>query len=192
MRYLKLIAFFLFTLSACKKENRLPTLSFSAEEKNWFIYQVGQSIKFKNASGDSITYLVTSVRDDFKKEYKDPFTNPVEIGTTEFYQVDLKGPGDSIFIYFYKEFQYSAYPDKMKQTIRWNTVLGQFVELEAIKMQAPFTTKTINGITYDKVTQANPVSETLYPWTKWGSAIYDQNSGFIELIDTNGVSWLRQ
>lgn len=192
MKCLKLIACFLFTLSACKKENKLPTLSFSSEEKNWFIYQVGQSIKFKNALGDSVTYSVSSVRDDFKKEYKDPFNNSVEIGTTEFYQVDLGGPIDSIFIYFYKEFQYSANPDKMQQTIRWNNVLGQFVELEAIKTQAPFTTKTINGITYNRVTQANPISQTLYPWTKWKSAIYDQLYGFIELIDVNDVSWLRQ
>ena len=139
-----------------------------------------------------MTYSVTSVQDDFKKEYKDPFTNSVEIGTTEFYQVDLRGPMDSIFIYFYKEFQYSDHPNKMKQTIRWNKVLGQFLELEAIKTQEPFFTKTINGITYNKVTQANPVSKTLYPWTKWKSAIYDQNSGFIELIDINGVSWIRQ
>ena len=80
----------------------------------------------------------------------------------------------------------------MKQTIRWNNVLGQFVELEAIKTQTPFTSKQINGSTYNKVTQANPLSQTLYPWTKWKSAIYDQNSGFIELIDINGVSWLRQ
>ena len=192
MKYLKIIAFFLFTLTACKKENTLPTLSFSAEESKWFIYQIGQSIKLKNALGDSVTYSVTSIRQDFKPEYKDPFTNRVEIGTTEFYQVDLRGPVDSIFIYFYKEFQYSAYPDKMKQTIRWNNVLGQFVELEAIKTQTPFTSKQINGSTYNKVTQANPLSQTLYPWTKWKSAIYDQNSGFIELIDINGVSWLRQ
>ena len=192
MKYFKLIVFCLIILSACKKENKLPTLSFSSEERNWFIYQTGQSIKFKNALGDSVTYAVTSVRDDFKKEYKDPLYNSVEIGTTEFYQVDLRGPVDSIFIYFYKEFQYSADPGKMKQTIRWNNVLGQFVELEAIKTEAPFTTRTINGIMYNRVTQANPVSQTLYPWTKWKSAIYDQNYGFIELIDNNAVSWLRQ
>lgn len=192
MKYLTLIAFFLFTLPACKKENTLPTLSFSAEESKWFIYQIGQSIKLKNAFGDSVTYSVTSIQHDFKPEYKDPSTNPIEIGKTEFYQVDLRGPIDSIFIFFYKEIQYNAYPDKMKQTIRWNNVIGQFVELEAIKTQAPFTTKTINGITYNKVTQANPVSQTMYPRTKWKGAIYDQDSGFIELIDINGVSWLRQ
>ena len=125
MKYLKIIAFLLFTLIACKKENTLPTLSFSAEESKWFIYQIGQSIKLKNALGDSVTYTVSSIRKDFKQEYKDPFTNQVEIGTAEFYQV-------------------------------------------------------------------NPISQTLYPWTKWKGAIYDQNFGFIELIDINGVSWLRQ
>jgi hypothetical protein len=36
------------------------------------------------------------------------------------------------------------------------------------------------------------MSYTQYPWTKWNTAFYDQNSGFIILIDTKGVYWERQ
>jgi hypothetical protein len=78
-------------------------------------------------------YFVTNVRNDFKQEYKDPLTNPVEIGMAEFYSADLKSNTDSVFIYFYKEFQYNSDPNKMRQTISWNKAIGQFVELEAIK-----------------------------------------------------------
>ncbi|HKC35313.1 MAG TPA: hypothetical protein VKB95_04595 [Chitinophagaceae bacterium] len=192
MKFVTLLLGLLGILTACKKEATLPTLSFSTEDRKWFIYQIGQTIKLKNASGDSVVYTVTSVRNDFKSEYIDPLTNPVKIGTTEFYQVDLNGPTDSIFLYFYKEFQYSSNSNKMKQTIRWNSMLGQFAELEAIQTQSSFIIKTINGVTYNKVTQATPSSQTSYPWTKWKVAYYDQSSGLIELIDINGGSWLRQ
>lgn len=190
MKYLKYIAFFLFVLSACKKESQLPTLTFSAEEKNWFIYQVGQSFTFKNSAGDSMTYYVTRVDQGFRKEYKDPFTNPVEIGTAAFYQVDLKGTTDSIFIYFYKANH--SNPGRMYQTIGWNQFVGQFVELEAIKTKSPFSASVINGVSYNKVTQANPESLVLYSWTRWKSALYDQDFGFIEITDMNGIAWLRQ
>ena len=179
-------------LISCKKETENPRLSFSVEERKWFIYQNGQMIKFKNSIGDSLIYFITNVRDGLKTEYKDPLTNPVEIGMTEFYSANLKSNTDSIFIYFYKEFQYSNDQNKMRQTIRWNNILGQFVELEAIKNQAPFTLRTINNFIYKSVTKANPITQTCYPWTIWTKANYDQQFGFIELIDNNGNSWLRQ
>lgn len=58
----------------CKKETELPRLSFSTAETQWFIYQSGQQYKFKNNLGDSLTYNVTEVQNDFRPEYKDPFT----------------------------------------------------------------------------------------------------------------------
>ena len=178
--------------ASCKKDTINPKLSFSAEERKWFIYQNGQSIKFKNSSGDLLVYIISNVQNNFKHEYKEPFTNPVDIGETEFYSADLKSNTDSIFIYFYKEFQYNSDPNKMRQTIRWNNILGQFVELDAIQNLTPFTLQTINNITYNKVTKATPKTQTSYPWTIWSKANYDQQFGFIELIDNNGNLWHRQ
>ena len=192
MKYLKLIPILLLFFNSCKKDSPNPKLSFSAAERKWFIYQNGQSIKFKNSAGDSLIYIITNVQNNFKPEYKDPFTTPVEIGMTEFYSADLKSNTDSIFIYFYKEFQYNSDPNKMRQTIRWNNILGQFVELDAIQNLTPFTLQTINNITYNKVTKATPKTQTSYPWTIWSKANYDQQFGFIELIDNNGNSWQRQ
>lgn len=192
MKYLKLIPLFLILFASCKKETTSPRLSFSAEERKWFIYQNGQRITFKNAAGDSIIYTVSNVRNEFKPEFKDPFTNPVEIGKAEFYSADLRANTDSIFIYFYKEFQYNSNPDKMRQTIMWLTAVGEFVNLDAIENSVPFTTKIINGITYNKVTGVTPTTQALYPWSKWDKAYYDQQFGFIELIDRNGNSWFRQ
>ena len=192
MKYLKLIPILMLFFASCKKDTINPKLSFSAEERKWFIYQNGQSIKFKNSSGDLLVYIISNVQNNFKHEYKEPFTNPVDIGETEFYSADLKSNTDSIFIYFYKEFQYNSDPNKMRQTIRWNNILGQFVELDAIQNLTPFTLQTINNITYNKVTKATPKTQTSYPWTIWSKAIYDQQFGFIELIDNNGNSWQRQ
>ncbi len=179
-------------LASCKKEKTNPRLSFTAEERKWFIYQNGQSIKFKNTAGDSLQYFVSNVRNEFKAEYRDPFTNPIEIGMIEFYSANLKSNTDSIFIYFYKEIQYNSDPNKMRQTIRWNNARGQSVEFEAIESLTPFTSITINNFTYDKVTKASPKTQTSYPWTIWESANYDQQFGFIELREINGNSWLRQ
>ncbi|MDO9375188.1 MAG: hypothetical protein Q7T76_12265 [Ferruginibacter sp.] len=192
MKSLKLIPVLILLLASCKKEKTNPKLSFSDEERKWFIYQNGQSIKFKNSAGDSLVYFVTKVRNEFKAEYQDPFTNPIEIGMTEFYSANLNSSTDSIFIYFYKEIQYNSDPNEMRQTIRWNKALGQFVELEAIKNLIPFTLKTINNVTYNRVTKASPTTQTSYPWTMWETANYDQQFGFIELRDTNGNLWLRQ
>ena len=192
MKYLKFISALIILLTACKKESTNPTLSFTAGERNWFIYQIGQSFKFKNSLGDSLVYTVTNVRSGFKPEYQDPFTNPVEIGQTEFYAADLKANTDSIFLYFYKEFQYNTDPNKMRQTIRWGKFTSQFVNLATIENQVPFTTMTINNVIYNKVTQVIPTNQDLYPWTIWANANYDQKFGFIELIDLNGRSWRRQ
>jgi hypothetical protein len=193
MKYLKFIAVILLAASACKKEeDSLPRLSFSAEERNWFIYQVGQEFKFKSPTGDSIIFVVDSVTDQFKPEYKDPFTNPVEVDQAEAYAAYLKANDDFIDITFYKSSLYNSDATKLNQTIGWHNVAGQFIEIENIKNKIPFTSEIINNITYNKVSAAIPMSYTQYPWTKWNTAFYDQNSGFIELIDINGVYWERQ
>ncbi len=192
MKYAGFIFLLLFAFTACKKNTPNPRLSFSSEEAKWFIYKNEQRIKFKNAAGDSLIYIVSNVRRDFKKEYKDPFTNSVEMGLTEFYTADLKSTIDSIFIYFYKEFQHNSDPYKMRQTINWNAALSQFVALEAIKSGSPFTIRVVNNVTYSKVTKAIPDIQTSYPHTKWAMAYYDQQFGFIELVDLNGNSWLRE
>ena len=80
----------------------------------------------------------------------------------------------------------------MKQTIRWISIKNQFVELSAIKDGTPFSNRMVNGLTYSKVTKAIPLTQTVYAFTKFDFAYYDQNSGFIEIIDLNGDAWIRQ
>jgi hypothetical protein len=192
MKYLKFITIILLAASACKKEDSLPRLSFSAEERNWFIYNVGQEFKFKNPTGDSITFIVDSVRDYFSPEYKDPFTNQIKLDDAETYVAHLISGDDFINVAFYKSSQYNSNANKLNQTILWHDVAGQFVEIENIKNKTPFTSEIINSITYNKVSAAIPMSYIQYPWTRWNTAFYDQNFGFIELIDLNGVYWERQ
>ena len=181
------LAFFLF---ACKKEQGLPQLSFTNEEKQWLIYQTGQQFKFKNDQGDSLVYTVTNVaHNSHKPQYKD--TNYTVEAYTESYYAKLAAENDSIIIYLYKYWEYSSDRDKLRQTIRWWRVKNQFVKLAAIENNAPFTSRTVNGITYTKVTEALPPWDTVYPWTLFDKAYYDQQSGFIEIIDLNGVSWKR-
>lgn len=100
MKYLKFIIVILFAASACKKEDSLPRLSFSAEERNWFIYKVGQKFKFKNLTGGSITFTVDAVKDYFTAEYKDPFTSSVKLDDAETYVAHLISGNDFINITF--------------------------------------------------------------------------------------------
>jgi cytochrome c-type biogenesis protein CcmH/NrfF len=86
MKHFIILLVLILFIASCKKENTSPKLSFSAEERKWFTYQIGQSIKFKNSLGDSIIYSVANIRNDFKTEYRDPLTNPIEIGIAELIQ----------------------------------------------------------------------------------------------------------
>lgn len=190
MRALYLILFVL--AASCSKESELPKLSFSSEERQWFIYQKNQTFTFKNSSGDTVSFKVASVQNNYTTEYKNPFTQSVAVAITEYYSVKLESPKDSIIIYFYKEYLYNSDPNKLRHTIRWHGVQGQFVELDAIENKSAFTNKTVNGKTYSKVTKASPLSQTSYPWAIWEEASYDQNNGFIELVDVKGDIWVRK
>ena len=177
-------------LIPCKKETGPPSLRFSNDEKQWLIYHAGQEYKFKNEAGDSIVYTVTNIEHRSNTpEYKD--TSFKIVAYTESYLAKLASSNDSIIIYFYKEWQFNTEPNKLKQTIRWLKVKNQFVKLAAIENNASFTTRTVNGKTYSKVTQAIPDHDTVYPFTQFDKGYYDQQSGFIEIIDLNGVSWKR-
>lgn len=179
-------------LMACKKEQGLPHISFSDEERQWMIYQAGQQFKFKNDQGDSIVYTVTNVEhNSHTPEYRD--TSWAIVAYTESYYAKLAADNDSIIIYLYKEWGWENNPDryKLRQTIRWIGVKNQFVRLAAIENNAPFTSRTVNGKTYTRVTDAFPPWDIVYPFTLYDRAYYDQRSGFIEIIDLNGVSWKR-
>jgi hypothetical protein len=186
------ISISLILLFSCKKDTSVPVLNFSDEERSWFIYQKGQFFTFKNVSGESIEYKVTEIKNGFITELKDPFSNPIEVAKTEYFQANLLSTTDSIVVYFYKEYQFNSSPNKMRQAIRWLNMTGQFVKLDAIENSTSFFTRVVNNTTYSNVTKATPVNETSYPWTQWKNAYYDKQYGLIELIDLKGNSWLRQ
>jgi hypothetical protein len=191
MKYLLPILLVSF-LMACKKEQGLPQLSFTNEERQWMIYQTGQQFKFKNDQGDSLVYTVTNVEhNSHTPQYKD--TSWAIEAYTESYYAKLDAGNDSIIIYLYKYWLQTSYRDnnKLKQFIRWISVKNQNVELAAIESNAPLTSRTVNGKTYTRVTAALPPWDMVYPFTKFDRAYYDQQSGFIEIIDLNGVSWKR-
>ena len=192
--YMKLSFLFviLISITSCKKENLPLRLQFTAEERQWCIYQKGQQFKFKNSTGDSLVYTVSNVEHKYDKpEYTDTSFSKIA-ALTETYLAKLENPTDSIIIYFYKESQFGGDPNRMKQTIRWISIKNQFVELSAIKDGTPFSNRMVNGLTYSKVTKAIPLTQTVYVFTKFDFAYYDQNSGFIEIIDLNGDAWIRQ
>lgn len=177
-------------LMACKKEQGLPHLSFTNEERQWMIYHTGQQFKFKNDKGDSLVYTVTYLaHDSHAPEYKD--TSYTVVAYTESYYVKLTAANDSIVIILYKQWQNNSDPDKLQQFVRWVRVKNESVALAAIYYNAPFTSRTVNGMTYTRVTEALPPWDTVYPYTLYDKAYYDQQSGFIEIIDLHGVSWKR-
>jgi hypothetical protein len=179
----------LILLFACKKEtvNNVPHLTFAPEEKKWFTFGIGDEWKFKNDSGDSLTYRVTYIEQfNFRPEYKD--TSSVIVATAESYYAKIESATDSLMFFFYKE---SFDPQKLRLTLRWHNMKGYFAELAAIKNNASFNQKTINGLTYTNVTPAMPMSDQELSFTRFNKAWYDQGAGVIEMIDLNGVSWKR-
>ncbi|MFL5746644.1 MAG: hypothetical protein ACJ751_18350 [Niastella sp.] len=186
----------LVTLFACKKEKEkvdnkkaTPHLTFTQENKKWFIYFPGQDWKFKNDKGDSMVYKVMLIEQNFlQPEFRD--TTSTIIAYTQSYKVTLKSADDSIVVYFYKEYQ-SNDPDKLRCNILWTSMKGQLLNLAAIENNASFNQKTVSGLTYTTVTPAVPSSDMVDPFTRFDKAWYDQGAGFIEIIDMNGVSWKR-
>jgi hypothetical protein len=154
------------------------------------IYHAGQQFKFKNDQGDSLVYMVTNVEHkSHTPQYRD--TTYAIDAYSESYYVKLAAANDSIIIYLYKYWSSAYDRNKLQQTIRWLRVKNQNVRLNAIEKNAPFTNRTVNGKTYSKVTEALPPWETVYPFTLFDRAYYDQQFGFIEIIDLNGISWKR-
>jgi hypothetical protein len=189
MKYL-LPILLVFFLMACKKEQGLPQLSFTNEDKQWMIYETGQQFKFKNDQGDSLVYTVTYLaHDTHDAEYKD--TSYTVVAYTESYYVQLTAADDSIVIILYKQWHNNPEPNKLRQFIRWVRVKYGGVILGAIYYNTPFTSRTVNGKTYTRVTEALPPQDIVDPFTKFDRAYYDQQSGFIEIIDLKGVSWKR-
>jgi hypothetical protein len=188
MKYLLPIAI-LVTLLACKKETQnIPHLTFTPEDKKWFVFKAGQQLIFKNDQGDSLVYRVTLIeKNNFTPEYADTSRNIVAY--SEAYNVQLRSATDSINIYFYKELKPD--PNKLRNTILWTTMRGQVIYLAAIEHNASFNQKTVNGLTYTTVTTVVPSSDAVDPFTRFDKAYYDQGAGFIEIIDMNGVSWKR-
>lgn len=179
----------LVLLFACKKETESkPHLTFTKEDKKWFTYNVGYEWKFKNDRGDSLVYRTTSIRENnYRPEYTDT------VGTiaayAETYDVQLRSGTDSINLYFFKELKPD--PNKLQLNILWTTMRGQVIYLSAIKDNASFNQKTVNGLTYTTVTPTVTGSDQVNPFTRFDKAYYDQGAGFIEIIDMNGVSWKR-
>ena len=180
----------LVTLLACKKETEsTPRLTFTQEDKKWFTYHIGNEWKFKNDRGDSLVYRVTQIEKlNFNPEYIDSFRTIVAYSET--YYVKLESATDSIKLFFFKELR-SIDPDKLQCNILWVTMRGQLINLAAIKDNASFNQKTVNGLTYTTVTPTTSTPAGVAPFTRFDKAYYDQGAGFIEIIDMNGVSWKR-
>jgi hypothetical protein len=182
----------IISIVGCKKEDLPLRLKFTTEEREWFIYQMGQQFKFKNSNGDSLVYTVTNVEHRYDTpEYTDTSYSKLA-SLRETYLAKLESDSDFIIFYFYKESIFGGEPNKMKQTIAWHSMKNQFVELSAIKNGTPFSSRTVNGLTYNKVTEAIPPWHDVYSFTKFDFAYYDQKSGFIEITDLKGDTWKRQ
>ncbi len=88
------------------------------------------------------------------------------IGERAFYMVELISLIASIFINFYKEFQYNSDPNKMRQTILWNSVKSHLAYFQTVENQTSFFNKNIDCIRYNKVTKAILRVQSFYTWNK--------------------------
>jgi hypothetical protein len=61
MKHFKILLVLILFIASCKKENTYAKLSFSSEDRKWFTYQIGQSIKFKNSLRILFGLLLTGI-----------------------------------------------------------------------------------------------------------------------------------
>ena len=194
MRYILTLLLIVLMLSGCKKSEAIPTLTFSSEDRNWFIYDVGQQFTLKDSLGHSISYTVNTVSDSLRGEYqfRSSDSSWQLVARSETYDATLYSDVDTIRIAFYKQFILATNYKIMNSTILWIRFQSQFPGLDALKNGTSFSTVRVNNFTYNHVTSMIPDVQGPEPWTVWTSGLYDQKFGIIEITDTSGTRWLRQ
>jgi hypothetical protein len=194
MRYILTLSLIILILSGCKKSETIPTLTFSSEDRNWFIYNIGQQFTLKDSLGHSITYTVKTVSDSLRGEYLYQSTDSSWqlAARSETYIARLYSDVDSIHITFYKQYIGAININALNLTILWIRFESQFPGLDALMNGTSFTTLNINNFEYNNVTSMIPLTQIYDPWTFWTSGFYDQKFGIIEVTDTSGARWLRQ
>jgi hypothetical protein len=194
MKYILILPFVVLMFWGCKKEETVPTLTFSSEDRNWFIYEVGQPFTLKDSLGHSITYTVKAVTDSMRGEYlfHSSDSSWQLIARSEIYIATFYSDVDSFHIAFYKQFIGATNYNMLNFTFLWIRFESQFPELDVLENGTSFTTLKINNFTYNSVTSMIPTIPGIDPWTVWTSGLYDQKFGIIEITDTSGTRWWRQ
>ena len=194
MRYISTLLFIVLMFWGCKKDETISTLTFSSEDRNWFIYDVGQQFTLKDSLGHSISYTVNTVSDSLRGEYqfRSSDSSWQLVARSETYDATLYSDVDTIRIAFYKQFILATNYKIMNSTILWIRFQSQFPGLDALKNGTSFSTVRVNNFTYNHVTSMIPDVQGPEPWTVWTSGSYDQKFGIIEITDTSGTRWLRQ
>jgi hypothetical protein len=194
MKYILALSLLVLMFWGCKKDETIPTLTFSSEDRNWFIYDVGQQFTLKDSLGHSITYTVKIVTDSLRGEYQflSSDSSWQLVARSEIYVATLYSDRDSIRIAFYKQFMYATNYNILNSTILWINFKSQFPGLDVLENGTSFTTTSINNFQYNNVTSMMPTNQESDPWAFWKSGLYDQKFGIIEITDTSGTRWLRQ
>ena len=194
MKYVLTLSLLILMFWGCKKDEAIPTLTFSSEDRNWFIYDVGQQFTLKDSLGHSITYTVKTVTDSLRGEYQFRISDSSWqlVARSEIYIATFYSDVDSFHIAFYKQFLGSSDYNILNSTILWIRFESQFPELDMLANGTSFTILKINNFTYRHVTGMIPTIPDSDPWTFWTSGLYDQKYGIIEITDTSGTRWLRQ
>ncbi len=194
MKYISTLLLIVLMFSGCKKDETIPTLTFSSEDRNWFVYDVGQQFTLKDSLGHSISYTVKTVSDSMRGEYqfRSSDSSWQLVARSETYDATLYSDVDTIRIAFYKQFIHATNYNILNSTILWIRFQSQFPGLDAFKNGTSFTTVRVNNFTYNDVTSMIPDVQGPEPWTVWTSGLYDQKFGIIEVTDTSGIRWLRQ
>jgi hypothetical protein len=194
MKYVLTLSLIVLMFSGCRKDETIPTLTFSSEDRNWFIYNVGQQYTLKDSLGHSITYTVKTVSDSLRGEYQFHSSDSSWqlVARSEIYIATLYSDVDSIRIAFYKQFINATFYHILNSSILWIRFESQFPGLDVLTNGKSFTTLSINNFTYNDVTGMIPATQESDSWTFWTSGLYDQKFGIIEITDTNGIRWLRQ
>lgn len=166
------------SLSSCKKEETIPTIYLTDDDKAWNIYHVTDTFKFINDYGNIRKYVVTNIETGIT-----PYTNfsyRIE-NYHEYISIDLNRPDttDPINIYIVRGYNQTS-PSKFEIFCNWPNLWG-FMDINTTGTLS----LTVNNINYTNV----GLRETVNNGPK---VFYQKQYGIIRFDEANnGTVWGR-
>ena len=125
------IALCLFT---CKKEDSYPVYDLTAEERNWLVYNVNDTLVFYDSQGNGDVLRVSERREELVKNV-DPYSKSDKITSKQFMGLIKITPLGYGFFQNDIIINYVKYEDRFAITIRLEDIFKNTIEISKINLK---------------------------------------------------------